>query len=57
LLVIPALWSVVGFSAALSLSIAEDYGLLVAGLVATLMIGWRAQRGVGRSKTVKPVPT
>jgi hypothetical protein len=57
LLVIPALWSVVGFSAALSLSITEDYGLLVAGLVATLMIGWRAQRGVGRSKTVKTVPT
>jgi hypothetical protein len=56
LLVIPALWSVVGFSAALSLSVTEDYGLLGAGLVATLMVGWRAWRGAGRSKGETSVP-
>ena len=35
--VIPALWSVLGVSAATQLGIWEDYGLLVAGVVAT---GW-----------------
>jgi hypothetical protein len=50
LLVIPVLWSVVGFSAALSLSMPEDYGLLVAGVIVTLMIGWRA-RGTTRAST------
>jgi hypothetical protein len=56
LLVIPALWSAVGFSAALSLSITEDYGLLVAGIVATLLIGWRTRRGDRPSTSVRPVP-
>jgi hypothetical protein len=39
--VIPALWSAIGFAAAVSLSMTEDYGLLVAGLLGTLMIAWR----------------
>lgn len=56
LLVIPALWSVVGFSAALALSITQDYGLLVAGVVTTLMIGWRARRGDRPRTPVKPAP-
>lgn len=33
-LAIPALWSVLGLSAAISLGVPEDYGLIVAGLVA-----------------------
>jgi hypothetical protein len=53
LLVIPTLWSVVGFSAALSLSVTEDYGLLVAAVITTLMIGWRSWRGV---RPATPVP-
>ena len=35
LLIIPFLWSLVGFTAALKLSIREDFGLLVAGLIGT----------------------
>lgn len=38
LLIIPLLWSLVGFSAALNLRIQEDFGLLVAGILGTLLI-------------------
>jgi hypothetical protein len=38
LLVIPLIWSVIGFFAALSLGISEDYMLLVAGVVGTALI-------------------
>jgi hypothetical protein len=41
LLVIPFLWGLVGFSAALSLGIAEDFGLLVAALLATSLLAFR----------------
>lgn len=34
-LVIPLVWSIIGFGAALNLSIYEDYGLLIAGLSGT----------------------
>ena len=37
-LVIPFLWSLLGFSAALQLGITEDTGLVVAGLVAVIML-------------------
>jgi hypothetical protein len=37
-LVIPFLWSVIGFSAALTMGIREDIGLLVAGVAGTLLI-------------------
>jgi len=37
-LAIPLLWSVIGFIAALSLGMIEDTGLLVAGLVGTVLI-------------------
>ena len=37
-LIIPTLWSVIGFSAAVSLGIREDIGLLVAGLVGSIVI-------------------
>jgi hypothetical protein len=33
MLIIPLVWSVIGFSAALNLNIGEDYGLVVAGLL------------------------
>lgn len=38
LLIIPALWSFVGFNAALSLDVSEDVMLLVAGVVTSAMI-------------------
>ena len=38
LVIIPALWSVLGISAALSFGIVEDFGLLVAGVAGTALI-------------------
>jgi len=40
LLIIPLLWSLIGFNAAVSLSIYEDFGLLIAGVIGfiTLLI-------------------
>jgi hypothetical protein len=37
-LIIPLLWSAIGFTAALTLGIREDIGLLVAGLVGTVLL-------------------
>lgn len=37
-LIIPVLWSILGFSAALNLSIVQDYGLFAAGITALLLI-------------------
>jgi hypothetical protein len=39
--IIPFLWSLIGFSAAFSLGIKEDTGLLVAGLLSIVMIFYR----------------
>lgn len=39
--IIPFLWSLIGFSAAFSLGIEEDTGLLVAGLLSIVMIFYR----------------
>lgn len=38
LLIIPFLWSIVGFSAAINLQIKEDFGLFIAGLLSLLLI-------------------
>jgi len=40
-LVVPLLWSLIGFSAAVSLGMAEDFGLVVAGVSSTILILWR----------------
>jgi hypothetical protein len=37
---IPFIWSVIGFFASLQLGIKEDTGLLVAGLITVIMVGW-----------------
>jgi hypothetical protein len=50
LLVIPFIWSVIGFSAAVSLGIREDIGLLIAGVVGSLMILFQ-----DRSKTKEKI--
>ena len=36
-IIIPAIWSIIGFSAAISLGMKEDTGLLIAGLICTIM--------------------
>jgi hypothetical protein len=38
ILVIPFLWSLIGFSASVNLSVKEDYALVVAGILATGML-------------------
>ena len=37
-IIIPAVWSIIGFSAAISLGTKEDTGLVIAGFVSTFMI-------------------
>ncbi|SMO60514.1 hypothetical protein SAMN06265218_106201 [Fodinibius sediminis] len=44
LLVIPAFWSLIGFSAALHLTIYEDVGLVIAGVGGVLMLWYRNGR-------------
>lgn len=50
LLVIPLIWSLIGFYAAVSLGIREDIGLLLAGLVCAGLIFWRDRPTVHTSK-------
>ncbi|KUG27001.1 hypothetical protein ASZ90_003157 [hydrocarbon metagenome] len=38
LIFIPLIWSIIGFGAALNLSIYEDFGLLLAGIIGTILI-------------------
>jgi hypothetical protein len=38
LLIVPFLWSIVGFSAAINLGVVQDYGLFIAGLLGTVLI-------------------
>ncbi len=52
LLIIPFLWAVVGFNAALSLGITEDIGLLIAGTVGTFLIIYR-NRAIQKSDTAR----
>ena len=37
-LIIPFLWSLIGFSAALRLGVPQDYGMVVAGILGTILI-------------------
>ena len=57
LLAIPAAWSLMGFSAAIHLGIAEDYGLLVSGLVGTLAILHKNRRWPEPALRVRPYRT
>lgn len=41
LLIIPVLWSIIGFGAAISLTIREDIGLVIAGIVGCILIVMR----------------
>lgn len=46
-LLIPLLWSIVGFSAAFELGIYEDIGLIISGLVSTIIITVSRKRPAG----------
>ena len=43
IIVLPLLWSIIGFGAALNLGILEDVGLLIAGLVGTVFLSVRTK--------------
>jgi hypothetical protein len=47
--IIPFLWSLVGFSAAVNLSVSEDYGLVVAGILATVLLLFNKKMAPKRS--------
>jgi hypothetical protein len=50
LLVVPLLWSVIGgFLAPLNYGISEDFGLVVAGLLATSLLWWRDHQATRRA--------
>ena len=54
LLVVPALWSLIGASAAFQFGIREDYGLLVAGVVGTIMVLVKNRRWKQPARTEAP---
>ena len=49
LLAIPLAWSFMGFWAAVSLGMTEDFGLLVAGVIASLLIIFARQKTILQS--------
>ncbi|MFZ0390895.1 MAG: DUF6064 family protein [Calditrichia bacterium] len=52
LLVIPFLWSLLGFSAAVNLMIKEDFGLLAAGILGTALIIMKDRKGTGKEPVI-----
>lgn len=46
LLIIPVLWSILGFSAAVQLSVTEDFGLSFAGVIGLLLIIYYNKKGL-----------
>lgn len=54
LMVIPLLWSLIGLSAALSLGMKEDFGLVVAGVASFLLIVRRNRRARASTWLVGP---
>jgi hypothetical protein len=52
ILIIPLLWSVIGFGAALNLSIYEDYGLLIAGVIGIILLLIQNKKMFVNAKTV-----
>jgi hypothetical protein len=55
LVVIPALWAVIGTIAALQLGVPEDFGLSVAALIVTPVVLWRRAKGATSSGVLSTV--
>jgi hypothetical protein len=49
-LIIPLIWSLLGFSAAVSLGVREDLGLLLAGVLSVALLLWRDRTTVQSGK-------
>ncbi len=54
-IILPFIWSLIGFTAAFKLGILEDIGLLVAGVVGTGMILARNRKAIGAEAHGKEV--
>lgn len=54
LLIIPLLWSFIGFTAVIQLSMYEDIGLLIAGLVSVILILFNNKK-FARTHKIKPI--
>lgn len=52
ILIIPLLWSIIGFGAAVNLSIYEDYGLLIAGVLGFVLLLIQNKKKFVNAKTV-----
>jgi hypothetical protein len=53
ILIIPLLWSILGFTAALSLGVYQDFGLLIAGVLASALImirNFRTKRSLAAAR-------
>ncbi len=50
MLIIPFIWSVIGFGAAVSLGIREDIGLLLAGVLSVALLVWRDRMTIHTGK-------
>lgn len=46
LLIIPGLWALIGFSAAVQLTIYEDLGLVIAGIISVILLVYRNRKQV-----------
>lgn len=53
LLIIPFLWSLMGFSAAIKLGIIEDIGLLVSGVIGSITLLYSGKRKIMQIESVK----
>jgi hypothetical protein len=47
-LIIPLIWSFIGFGAALKMTIYQDYGLLIAGILGTILIILRDKKEINK---------
>lgn len=56
MLIIPVGWSLLGFSAALSLGMVEDFGLVAAALLVSLLSFWKLQRESSKRRAPRHVP-
>lgn len=56
LMVIPLLWSLIGLSAALSIGMKEDFGLVVAGVSSFFLIVLRNRKERASTRLVSPAP-
>jgi len=51
IIIIPFIWSIIGFTAVLKFSVAEDSGLLITGVISTILLLFRKKKDNAEEKT------